>query len=281
MGSHRGDLINFGASLNFADGMGNSNTIGFKSYHGDLGSHTEFKSEFTPPNIYQQVRMGTMGIDPSKNSSALTLHNLCSVAILGITNKTDKLSVGKVIRDITTLVKIGQPSTTTGRISFSDALIRDFKETNDIEDKPNVEDNKSKANTGGQMPDGDKKPEDDKDKKKDEKVKPYETGKYKDLKKRDNEILSDGEKMDIHHAPQQHPAKKIIKDYDPKNAPSIALPKTEHVQIPNIKGPYDGTPRDLMAITANNLRNYTQAPNNAVQEIIKLAKDTYPNLLKK
>ena len=122
--SNRGGS-NFGASLNLTDGMGNSNTIGFKSYHGDLGSHTEFKSEFTPPNIYQQVRMGTMGIDPSKNSSALTLHNLCSMAILygtspkrlnGVLDKAAQIAIAVAMQKVRQDVAIGITSTVTGTI---------------------------------------------------------------------------------------------------------------------------------------------------------------------
>ena len=108
-----------------------------------------------------------------------------------------------------------------------------------------------------------------------EQVKPYEVGSYKDLGQRSRK---DG--MEIHHVPQKHPAQKIIKGYNQKDAPSIALQEEEHWRIPNIKGDYEGTARDLMANDARNLRNYTAAPNNQIQELIELSKKTYPELKK-
>ena len=104
-----------------------------------------------------------------------------------------------------------------------------------------------------------------------EQVKPYEVGGYREMIDR-----SKGDKMEIHHAPQQHPANQAIDKYNHKNAPSIALPVREHKKIPNIKGEYEGTARDLMANDARNLRKYTQAPNEAIEELIGLTKLMYP-----
>ena len=104
-----------------------------------------------------------------------------------------------------------------------------------------------------------------------EQVKPYEVGGYREMIDR-----SKGDKMEIHHAPQQHPANQAIDKYNHKNGPSIALPVREHKKIPNIKGEYEGTARDLMANDAQNLRKYTQAPNEAIEELIGLTKLMYP-----
>jgi hypothetical protein len=106
-----------------------------------------------------------------------------------------------------------------------------------------------------------------------EPVKPYEVGSYSDLYNR-----SKGDGLDIHHAPQKHPAKQVIEGYDPKNAPSISLSVKEHKKIPNLKGEYSGKPRDLLAKTVKDLRNYTKTPNSNILELIKENKKQYPNL---
>ena len=64
-------------------------------------------------------------------------------------------------------------------------------------------------------------------------------------------------------------ARGLINGYNKKDAPSIALQEEEHWRIPNIKGNYEGTARDLIANDARNLRNYTNAPNNQIQELIE------------
>ncbi|WP_442962299.1 MULTISPECIES: RHS repeat domain-containing protein [unclassified Pseudomonas] len=83
-----------------------------------------------------------------------------------------------------------------------------------------------------------------------EPTKKYEVGKFDTLQK--NSKVGDG--LDIHHAAQKHPAGQIIMGYDPKTAPSIALPRAEHKLIPTVKGPFTGTPRDLLAKDAKDLR---------------------------
>lgn len=110
-----------------------------------------------------------------------------------------------------------------------------------------------------------------------EQVKPYEVGGYRDLKNRSK--VGDG--LDIHHAPQKHPAEQVIPGYNEKKAPSIALPREEHLDIPTKKGDYNSNPRDLLAETARDLRRYTNAPNSNIQELIGVAKQDAPQSYQK
>jgi hypothetical protein len=108
------------------------------------------------------------------------------------------------------------------------------------------------------------------------KVVKYEVGIFKNLKKR-----SKGDDFDIHHAPQKHPANQTVPGYDKNSAPSIAIPSNEHSRIPTSKGQYEGSPRELLAQTIRDLRNYTNVPNRSLQELITLNKQTYPDVFKK
>ena len=85
-----------------------------------------------------------------------------------------------------------------------------------------------------------------------------------------------GDGLDIHHAMQKQPAGQFVKGYDPLTAPSISVPRAEHIQIPNLRGDYTGTARELLARDIRNLRNYTNAPNGSLRELIDLNKQTYP-----
>ena len=103
-------------------------------------------------------------------------------------------------------------------------------------------------------------------------VKKYDVGSFDSLTKRS--VVAD--KLDIHHAAQKHPAGQVIDGYDPKNAPSIAIPAREHRRIPTLRGEYRGSARDLLAKDIKDLRNHTNAPNSALQDLIRLNKETYP-----
>ncbi len=105
-------------------------------------------------------------------------------------------------------------------------------------------------------------------------VNPYEVGQYNDLKSR-----SIGDALDVHHVPQAHPASKVIQGYDPYTAPAITLPRLEHIAIRPLKGPYGGSLRDLVAKDIRNLRKYTNAPNSAPFELLRLIRQTYPGAL--
>ncbi|MCD9461288.1 hypothetical protein, partial [Marinibactrum halimedae] len=108
-------------------------------------------------------------------------------------------------------------------------------------------------------------------------VKKYEVGTFDDLTTRSVK----GDKLDIHHAAQKHPAGQVIDGYDPKTAPSMAVPQREHRRIPTIKGTYSGNPRDLLSKDVRDLRNYTNAPNSNIKDLIRLNKEMFPDAFKK
>ncbi|WP_064792213.1 RHS repeat domain-containing protein [Shewanella woodyi] len=107
-------------------------------------------------------------------------------------------------------------------------------------------------------------------------VEEYEVGNFNDLKNRS----VTGDELDIHHAMQKQTAGKVVPDYDPKNAPSIVVPKVEHQQIPTMKGDYSGSARELLAKDIRDLRNYTNAPLSSIKELIKLNKEMFPKSFK-
>ena len=108
-------------------------------------------------------------------------------------------------------------------------------------------------------------------------VQPYEVGPVDDLLRRSR--IGDG--LSIHHLPQQHPASQVVPAYDPKTAPGIALPRGEHRRIRNLQGPYSSTARDLVARDLWNLRVHTEAPNNALGDLLSLIRAMYPGVLDK
>ncbi len=102
-------------------------------------------------------------------------------------------------------------------------------------------------------------------------VQPYEVGTVDDLLARSEPY--DG--LQIHHAPQASPAGQVIPDYDPQTASGIALPDSEHRAVPTIRGDYSGDARSLVAKDMQDLRNYTNAPNSALQQLLNLIKAMY------
>ncbi|MGG7670813.1 RHS repeat-associated core domain-containing protein, partial [Yersinia sp. J1] len=105
----------------------------------------------------------------------------------------------------------------------------------------------------------------------------YEVGTFDDLQRRSK--VGDG--LDIHHVTQKHPAGQVISGYDPKTAPSMAVPRAEHKLIPTTKGTFTGTPRDLLAKDIRDLRNYTNAPPSAIKDLIRLNKEMFPEAFTK
>ena len=103
-------------------------------------------------------------------------------------------------------------------------------------------------------------------------VKEYETGLFDDLKGRS--VAGDG--LDIHHAPQDQLAQQVLPGATRPSGPSIALPELEHRAIPRVRGATNLSPRDLLAMTVRDLRNFTNAPNSAIKDLINLNKTTYP-----
>jgi hypothetical protein len=108
------------------------------------------------------------------------------------------------------------------------------------------------------------------------KVQPYDVGGAQDLRK--NSAKGDG--LDIHHAPQQQPARQTVQGYDGKTGPAIAIPQGEHKQIPTEKGDATLTPRDQLAKDVKDLRNNTNAPNIQIQRLIELNKQKFPEMNK-
>lgn len=100
----------------------------------------------------------------------------------------------------------------------------------------------------------------------------YEVGIFNDLKSRS--VVGDG--LDIHHVAQKHPAGQTVSGYDPNTGPSIALPQSEHVQIPTQRGAATMSPRNQLAKDIRDLRKYTNAPNSNLQQLINLNKSIYP-----
>ncbi len=108
-------------------------------------------------------------------------------------------------------------------------------------------------------------------------VQPYEVGFVDDLKTR-----SPGDGLDIHHAPQSNPASQVIPGYNSKTAPGIALPEAVHDALngTNLRGPYFGSPRDLLAKTIWDLRN-VKVSNNVLQQLVDLNRKVYPRVFAK
>jgi hypothetical protein len=104
----------------------------------------------------------------------------------------------------------------------------------------------------------------------------YEVGTYNDLARR-----SVGDNLSIHHVGQGHPMGQLVAGYDYSVGPAIAVPRQLHAQIPTIRGTYSGTARDLLARDIRNLRNYTDAPNSSLQQLIQLNNQLYPGTFSK
>ena len=85
-----------------------------------------------------------------------------------------------------------------------------------------------------------------------------------------------GDDLALHHAGQAHAMEQIVPGYSRTTGPSIALPTAEHRLIPNLQGIVNLTPRQLLARDIVNLRQYTNAPNSALMQLIQLNKDMYP-----
>ncbi len=108
-------------------------------------------------------------------------------------------------------------------------------------------------------------------------VGPYQVRTFDELSK----LSKPNDGLEIHHVVQKHPAGQVIGGYEQSMAPSIALPRIEHRAIPNLRGYYSGNARDLLSRDIRNLRNYTDAPNSSLRELINLNKEMYPDAFRK
>ncbi|MDQ8727233.1 hypothetical protein [Bradyrhizobium sp. LHD-71] len=108
-------------------------------------------------------------------------------------------------------------------------------------------------------------------------VTPFQVGRYNDLQR----LSRVGDDLQLHHAGQQHAMGQVVQGYRPRTAPAISVPTIQHQSIPNLTGPYTGTARDLLARDIRNLRNYTDAPNSSLRELIDLNRQLYPGAFAK
>jgi len=104
-------------------------------------------------------------------------------------------------------------------------------------------------------------------------VRPFEVGTADGLRARS----ARGDGLDIHHAGQAHPFEQIIPGYDRATGPAIAIPQAPHRTISTVRGPYTGTARDQLAKDIRDLRNFTDAPNRSLRELIGLNRQMYPS----
>lgn len=100
----------------------------------------------------------------------------------------------------------------------------------------------------------------------------YEVGTFESLAQRS--VVGDA--LDLHHVGQAHAMGQVVEGYSRATGPAIALPHAEHALIPNLRGPVSLTPRQLLARDIWNLRQYTNAPNSSLLEVIELNKQMYP-----
>ncbi|WP_434046055.1 MULTISPECIES: RHS repeat-associated core domain-containing protein [Sorangium] len=105
----------------------------------------------------------------------------------------------------------------------------------------------------------------------------YEVGTYDALKARS--VVGDA--LDIHHVGQAHAMEQIVPGYSRASGPAIALPRGEHALVPTLRGPVSLSPRALLAHDIWNLRQSTNVPNGALQELIRLNKEMYPGAFTK
>jgi hypothetical protein len=181
--SNRGGTTNIGGSASFASTGGGmhlgSTSFGASYSTGESGRSLGLQSTFTPPSLMESVQMGTLGIDPTKNNSALNLHMLSSAAILQMTapkrlNSTcGKLILGGVVyggkevikkapqiadklRKVYQAGKLLESATTTGTLRTGNVL----NETGEKDKEKCQEESKSNTLTGGpkgEGPEGDGK----------------------------------------------------------------------------------------------------------------------------
>ena len=89
--------------------------------------------------------------------------------------------------------------------------------------------------------------------------------------------------LDAHHVGQKALMKKLISNYNWRTGPSILIPKSGHTLRSSagiVKRSTKGiqSARDLLARDIKELRRvYPNIPNNALQELIQLNKQMYPN----
>ncbi len=102
-------------------------------------------------------------------------------------------------------------------------------------------------------------------------VAPYQVGTYSVLRG----LSEPHDGLVIHHVPQGHAAAQVIPGYEYANGPAIALPRAEHLQIPNLRGQYPGTAQELIQRDINNLRTRTKTPESAIKQLSRLIRGLF------
>ncbi|MEI7257029.1 RHS family protein, partial [Dickeya dadantii] len=116
----------------------------------------------------------------------------------------------------------------------------------------------------------------------------WDVGSYEDLR---NSVKGKNLELDAHHVGQKAIMKDLVKDYDPKTAPSMLVPKEGHTLSKEGVGivsrskinPTTGQPfssaRDVIARDIKELRRvYPDVPNAKLRELIDLNKSMYPEV---
>jgi len=104
----------------------------------------------------------------------------------------------------------------------------------------------------------------------------YDVGLAKDLRR--NPLRG----TQVNHAPQSREAQSLIGDWNPVNKvghePAIRLPISEHEAVSAAQRMRGSTAsaRDLLADEIRILRGNTDAPNQALKDLIRLNKETHP-----
>ncbi|MBP9829653.1 MAG: hypothetical protein KBD04_06465 [Proteobacteria bacterium] len=143
-----------------------STTMGFNYTTGDSGRSIDLYSTHVPTSFADSIRIGAAtGIDTASiTTPSLMMHMAASSAILQLTDRQGKMNARevldktykayKVLRGVRSATTTGASSTTSGRITATEALIKGFKETYGLDEEEKNSDAKSSsssATTGGPM----------------------------------------------------------------------------------------------------------------------------------
>ncbi|MBP9829649.1 MAG: hypothetical protein KBD04_06445 [Proteobacteria bacterium] len=143
-----------------------STTMGFNYTTGDSGRSIDLYSTHVPTSFSDSIRIGAAtGINTASiTTPSLMMHMAASSAILQLTDRQGKMNARevldktykayKVLRGVRSATTTGASSTTSGRITATEALIKGFKETYGLDEEEKNSDAKSSSSnttTGGGM----------------------------------------------------------------------------------------------------------------------------------
>ena len=180
--------------------------MGFNYKTGDSGRSIDLYSTHVPISLADSIRIGAAtGIDTASiTTPSLMMHMGASNAILQLTDRQGKMNAREVLdkaykaykalRGVRSATTTGASSTTSGRITATEALIKGFKETYGLDEEEKNSDAKSSsssATTGGPMG------EDPNDPKKDRKTncEKSESPVWKEFKPHQGKLKTDGDKI--------------------------------------------------------------------------------------